>query len=351
MVLATLNTVENLTLPLEIKKLVKLNKRCRLIRYSKYMKRHGLEYNEMLEFGGTDDAFTDYLVPEDKYIIFYNDLDEKKMNSFRYRWNIAHELGHVVLEHHKNNNKTRLFRNTLSKNEYAELEEEADQFAAYLLVPYAVLEHYSIDSGTSLGKICKISGQASQYRFNEYIKWKANNFRLDQYDFYIRKLFYRSIYQKYCNNCGHYFIHETATCCPVCGGRFLERKYSDMIYNDLIQINKKGQAQSCPKCGNENIHSDSSYCHICGAYVIQKCLGEIEPFDNVNLKEQEGCGCNDIPGNARYCPKCSSITSFYFQSFLSSWEDEINMINELTAIENETSIEQTNFDDDDDIPF
>ena len=74
------------------------------------------------------------------YIIYYNDIDSHNIiNSNRYCWNIAHELGHILLEHHKTNEKTRIFRSSLSNQEYDYFEAEADYFAQLILVPHVVL--------------------------------------------------------------------------------------------------------------------------------------------------------------------------------------------------------------------
>ena len=136
-VLFALTHTNKLDVPVNIKYIAKQFKNCRLIPYSKQMKRRNLSYEEMLSFAGTEDAFTDY--ENNLYLIYYNDLNPSIMKSNRYRWNIAHELGHVLLEHHKKNNKTRIFRNQLNDEEYDELEAEANYFAAYILFPHSIV--------------------------------------------------------------------------------------------------------------------------------------------------------------------------------------------------------------------
>ena len=112
-----------LRLPVPIKSIVKSIENVRLIPYSVQMRRRGLTYEDMVDFTGTEDACTDYDASKDQYLIYYNDVDRTRVTTNRYRWNIAHELGHIALEHHKQYRETRLFRNTIDEVLYKKLEE------------------------------------------------------------------------------------------------------------------------------------------------------------------------------------------------------------------------------------
>lgn len=98
-VLFALNNTNKLYFPVNIKYIVKQFKNCKLIPYSTQIKRCNMSYQQMLSFAGTEDAFTDYV--ENLYLIYYNNLNPIIMKSNKYRWNIAHELGHILLEHNK----------------------------------------------------------------------------------------------------------------------------------------------------------------------------------------------------------------------------------------------------------
>ena len=102
-VLATLRACNKpLALPVPIKKIIREGfPNVRLIRFSKQMQRRGMTYEEMKLFYGTDDACTDYYADSDTYVIYYHDVDNLKMSSNRYRWNSAHDLGHLALNHHR----------------------------------------------------------------------------------------------------------------------------------------------------------------------------------------------------------------------------------------------------------
>ena len=74
----------------------------------------------------TRDSYVVWDSTRNRYCIYYNDLDYTIVNSNRVRWNLAHELGHIVLEHHKLCKHHKLFRDGLSSSIYNYLEEEAN---------------------------------------------------------------------------------------------------------------------------------------------------------------------------------------------------------------------------------
>ena len=165
------------TLPVPLKEMVKSLPNCRLIGYSIHCARRGLTKAEMIQYAGTDDACCDFYKSQDKYIIYYNDIDSHKVNSKRYRWNIAHELGHILLNHHRDHTETRLFRNELSTATYQKLEDEADTFAAYLLVPHGAIYIYSSYEKITENWIknhCAISGPAASRRYKLFQQWYRN---------------------------------------------------------------------------------------------------------------------------------------------------------------------------------
>lgn len=125
------------------------------------------------------------------YIIYYNDIDSHNIiNSNRYCWNIAHELGHILLEHHKTNEKTRIFRSSLSNQEYDYFEAEADYFAQLILVPHVVLYAFKIKNSSQLKSLCRISAPAANRRFYAYQQWIKNINGNDEYDKPLFHLYY-----------------------------------------------------------------------------------------------------------------------------------------------------------------
>ncbi len=343
-VFLALNNTNKLEFPVNIKYIVKQFKNCRLIPYSKQMKRRNLSYKEMLSFAGTEDAFTDY--ENDLYLIYYNDLNQIIMKSNRYRWNIAHELGHILLEHHKKYKKTRIFRNQLSDEEYNKLEAEANYFAAYILFPHSVVVKFKKRMNSfEISALFKISNKASQIRIEEYNKWIHNRSFKEEYYTLVYKLFEPILYRKYCPICNYKFVSKTAKFCPICGNNNLKWKNGDdfMKYDDGYDVDDSGKAKKCPRCNNEEIHY-GEYCIICGAYLINKCTGFHDINGNI-INE-----CNTIAkGNARYCYKCGEKTTFLENGYLKEW-DKSDIYDQ-----NFQSINNQNFyninAEDDDLPF
>lgn len=82
-------------------------------------------------------------------------INENCCGEARRRWTIAHELAHCLLGH-------------ICGGEHS-LEEEraADDFAAELLAPTAVVNFCGVSSAQELSRLCRISYQAAGIRFGE----------------------------------------------------------------------------------------------------------------------------------------------------------------------------------------
>lgn len=315
-VLEAMQYVDDISLPVPIKRIVKSIKNCKLVPYSRHMKKYHMSYKEMIEFTESLDACTDYNATTDRYIIYYNDIEKNIVNSNRYRWNIAHELGHIMLNHHKENYKTRIFRSSLSDYEYNSLEIEANYFAAYLLVPYSVLYIKKIDDVWGMQQLCRISGKASIFRFEEYCKWKRNSCFKDDYDKKVAKLF---IKEHKCSLCETVLIGKYTKYCPICGNNkfYFGGEYGNMIYPGLETEN--GKVKECPVCKNEQLHL-GEYCPVCGTHIVNTCTNEF-------------CGAVQ-EGYARYCVHCGATTSFFEDNLLKSWQDvQENLINDNNPLD------------------
>ena len=323
-VLKLLQSYGDIFLPIPIKKITKSLDNCRLIPFSKFMKDNNLSYPEMIKFAETEDACTDYYPSINKYIIYYNDKDPSRMNSDRYRWNIAHELGHILLNHHKDNNKTRIFRNTLNAKEYSVFEDEADTFAAYLLVPHVMLSYYGVQNAHDIANKCRISMAAAKNRLLYYNYWKKYYQSNDKYDVELRKLLYSSPSNQsyiFCSNCGVHVGYNNIKKCRICGNSKAKFKLeaTDVTYSK-IEVDEHSKAIECPICGNNEV-SKGDYCKICGTYLVNKCTSNNPDFKAkpVSCSESEN---NPLPGDARYCMYCGSKTTFLYNKLLTEWDND-----------------------------
>lgn len=94
----------------------------------------------------------DALTYEYKGFIFilYNSLLTKQ----RIRFAVAHEIGHIVMQH-----RVRYIKN---------YEQEANMFAARLLMPMAIIKELNIQSPEELAQTFEVSLQSATYRFERY---------------------------------------------------------------------------------------------------------------------------------------------------------------------------------------
>ncbi len=335
-VLDTLNEYgKPLALPLPIKAIVKHFKNIRLIPYSKQMQRRGLSYQEMLDFTGTDDACTDYDGKSGFYIIYYNDCDESRTDTNRYRWNIAHELGHIRLEHHKRHPDSRLYRNRMSESTYRTLEAEADMFAAYILVPHIVLSCLDIATDFDIARLCRISDTAALYRKNDMKIWKMNR-KILEYDYSILSHFSTYVEAEHkskrvhkwlsnhraCRICGGALPLAVQNFCPFCGAvitpKYLDRR--TIMQYPGIDTDDNYRALECPNCHNTDLYKSGNICIICGHNIVNYCssVDSDVPFAPKCIHHEP------LPGNARYCPYCGLKTTFYINGHLSPWNGEEN---------------------------
>ncbi len=292
-----------LKLPISFIELLEPYKNIRLIPYSLAKRKYGSSF-----MFRSDDAEVYYSPSLNRYIIYFNDLDDDKKMFRRHRFSIAHEIGHIFLGH-LNDERTTISRGGLSYKEYREIESEADKFAAFLLTPFAALQ---IDSGESVKDHvqirCLISKHAAAIRAEEFLRWQQS--KRDWYDrVAFRKFQYRDLCKK-CTICNSYFPNDIGyEHCPICGNWGLMVTFNlgehKMTYNK-IELNEYHKAIECPVCGNAE-RTAGDYCHICGKYIVNKC------------NDEHNCG-RLLPGDARYCYDCGTESTFLLLEYLTAYD-------------------------------
>lgn len=309
LVLLTLRNYGNPFVPVEIGNIIRKMNNIKLITYSSQMKKYHISYEKMILSAETKDSYAVW-DRKQRYCIYYNDMDSNIIQSHRVRWNLAHELGHIVLQHHQYCNSDRLFRNSLDDNTYYYLEKEADYFAQLILVPHVVLSEFKISSIDQLKTLCKISRNAAKYRFQDYQKWKSSHINIqDEYDQQLFQYYYNFLFKRHCQTCGATLIQRYGDYCQICGKKTLQWGNGNMFYPQL-KTYTSGKLIVCPNCGNQETNILGEYCQICGCHLVNRC-------NDLN------CQCNyPLLINARYCPICGGSTSFYNQYFLKDWYDD-----------------------------
>lgn len=309
-VLNVLKSCDKITLPIDIEYIIENMENVILMPYSKVMEKYNLSYEEMLLFAASSDGFTEYHFKKNSYIAFYNDT-EKLIKTRRYRFTIAHELGHIALQHHLKIDKAKLFRSSLSDEEYDILESEADYFASLILVPHIVLAYSKkvINAPVKIAQICDISRAASNVRFAKYKKWLKHQNIHSSYDKQILYLFRNYMYKYKCNHCGNLMVFRIIKYCSYCGSTELNWSGDRKMIYDIFTY------KECPNCKNEEITDTDNFCQICGNDLQNHCT-------NPNCNNY--VSTSPLSKNARYCHCCGHQTTFFKKGLLSEWDDEKN---------------------------
>lgn len=158
----------------------------------------------------------------DRYIIFY---DESCPTPKRINFTIAHELGHIRLNHFQQNGYyTRYIQNKKCDPN----EREADSFAGELLRPPVLLILAGINKAKDISLCCDITTTAARAAMNAINQIK--NF----IDFgqtaitaaFFKKQFDEFLHTYYCHNCHTTFRYlDYYAHCPKCGSMGVERKF------------------------------------------------------------------------------------------------------------------------------
>lgn len=306
-VLGTLQNYGQPHVPVKIGNIIRQMHNVKLITYSSQIKKHNITYDELIVDAETKDSYAVWNSTSDRYCIYYNDIDYNIVSSNRVRWNLAHELGHIVLEHHKSCKHHKLFRDGLASSIYDYLEEEANYFAQLILVPHVVLYSFKIKNANQLKTLCKISGPAANRRFYAYQMWINHMHENIEYDKPLFYYYHDFIFKKHCATCGAQFILEKGKYCPICGNKTLQWGDGNMIYKKLPATDT-GKLLECPICKNEETNLEGTYCQICGVELVNHC-------------SNPECNSTDpLPTNARHCPICGWEATFLHLGILNEWD-------------------------------
>lgn len=248
------------------------------------------------------------------YIVFF---DDKVEYPDRIPFSIAHELGHIALNHHSTTTNGIIKRyQTTSIKDWREL--EADEFAGELLAPTALIHLIPIDHPEDIRNCFKVSYSCATVALN-----KAKNLRYasDQKNINFYKTRFRDYLSNwYCPNCHVHYRATVNNFCPICGqpntlwANFAQQVYCFIKNNNEVPIMKYRKYKStplahileCPRCGNEDIRENWSFCPICGLETANNCTA---------------CGALLEPHH-RYCAQCGKESTYYKAQALVSWEEE-----------------------------
>lgn len=139
-----------------------------LYKYEDYMRATGVNSIQLLKEYGRD-GFTQLVGTT--YTIFYNPCNSPARN----RWTLAHELGHILLGHITKQQPA------LCRGEVKDFYDiQADNFAARLLCPEAIVHFCGVSSVAELKALTDLSKQASEIAWQGLCERRARGrFTLD----------------------------------------------------------------------------------------------------------------------------------------------------------------------------
>ena len=142
--------------------------RIKILSYSTVMEKYKLTEEEVSCMLTSEDGCS--VTNRDKHVIYYNDLG--KFPYGRIRWTIAHELGHILCGHFRNNKTKVSQRELLTDEEYGLMESEANYFASLLLAHPEVLAKINVNNSYEIETFCELSTEASKNTFKNLKTWK-----------------------------------------------------------------------------------------------------------------------------------------------------------------------------------
>lgn len=270
----------------------------RLVSYTKVANKNGMFTPEVADMFDSELGSCAFDPIQNHYIIYYNDSLSPALK----RFTVAHELGHIFLEHHQKSGVNNLHRLFVPEEDYKEYEKEANVFARNLLSPAPLakivvedekddfMRCYHIQSAFQITE--SASGVRLRYiyrdlrDYNEEMKSFVNSISL--------------LYQTKCYECNT-VVPQHAKYCITCG----KKRITKSIYHDdlppEVEYDSNGRFIHCVQCGNEEHNPSAFYCKICGAPLMNLCLRGGK--SSVSLPHRN-------PSNALFCGACGEITVF-----------------------------------------
>lgn len=147
------------------------------------------------------------------------------MPNDRIIFSLAHELGHIVLEHP-------------CKADYYET--EANCFASYILAPRMAIHYCRCKNAWDVEHHFGISGDAADCAFNDYRRWHRRvAYKMAPIDRAVYQYFYHPKFKKFicgentCFYCGRTFYNHPGDCiCPICDAKENQEPYNP--YRDIL---------------------------------------------------------------------------------------------------------------------
>ena len=289
-----------------------------LLTYEKMAYDNNCTIKDICECLGTD-GYSIY--NGNNYTIAYNNTIKSQG---RINFTLMHEIGHIILHHHKDFDVTEVLEDNFTKAEYKILENEANCFARNVLAPAPLaVELRFLSTFFSIPDYFNItmSAATTRYSFLRNDLYYLTDKQIENFQAKYRRF-------KQCNVCSTKYLKPDVKHCPLCGNNklVLGDEFTMKEYKG-IDINSLGE---CPRCENYDLKSGDKFCKICGLGLHNVCSH-----------------CNmEMDSSARYCTECGNITTFFKDSLLDDWSQTTEVIEKSNELETDFQVSSV-----DDLPF
>ncbi len=236
------------------------------------------------------DAATHYYSKTKQYSIWFNRVKLRypfqKSSDRRLNFTIAHEIGHIILDH-------LIFPIEKTEEENRMDDMEADEFAARLLMPKELICSFNYYSLEAVASWLNVSNSALATRI----------YRLDRFDLILsRKV-------KSCAQCGNIRFSTFASYCGICGHplRKGEPGIRRIYYPDEVKMDSCKRSLICPNCESFLAGITGETCPKCHTSIFNLC------------SDNYGCSFANS-AYARYCEICGKPTRYKKEGFFSDWQ-------------------------------
>ena len=161
--------------PINVKDIISLIPNCRYMSYEQFARLSNCSVQDVIKFCQSRFGCTKYDARTDRYLILCNEQSNNNNNAGRQSWTLAHEIGHIICNHHKMMLYSKPNSEEIVKIITNDFESEADYFAAMLLSPFPIFNAFNIRSVADIKNTFGLSTQAARNRFSHYQKWKLNH--------------------------------------------------------------------------------------------------------------------------------------------------------------------------------
>ncbi|WP_335871057.1 ImmA/IrrE family metallo-endopeptidase [Bacillus sp. 2205SS5-2] len=296
-----------------------LSRTIRLCSYTEYAKIYNLSIKDIIDYFESDLGACIYNKKQEKYIILFNDTQNNPQLD---RFTIAHELGHIFLEHHQEANTDTLLKKNLSIGQYKKFENEANCYARNLLSPIPLVDRITDSTPRisihDISDAFDISYTAARTRQNLY-REDCRRMNGDYYNYFKS---YNILFGYYSTNCNNGEI-DISEFCKICGEKdsIFEKSINRTFYTGA-QVNNEKRVVECPKCSNEIFSDEAKFCKICSTPLYNHCEGH-PILDSFGNEMDRIYHISD--GSARYCKECGSKTIYYNRGLLNNWEESTQL--------------------------